>query len=106
LILRFGRQRRLSEPHTDGRPKTKATLFIAYIGHGEHVEEDFYLLPRDAQIPPTFDTAINLTNLIKETHRNVSGLDGLAVLVDACYAGLAGFSAAHAWVSGLKGTLH
>ena len=83
----------------------EATLFIAYIGHGEHVEEDFYLLPRDAQIPPTFDTAIHLTNLIKETHRNVSGLDGLAVLVDACYAGLAGFSAAHAWVSGLKGTL-
>jgi len=26
--------------------KDEATLFIAYIGHGEHVEEDFYLPSR------------------------------------------------------------
>ena len=88
------------------RGKDAATLFIAYIGHGEHVNENYYLLPRDAQIPPTSDTAVHLTNLIMETHQIASGqVDGLAVLVDACYAGLAGFSAAQAWVSGLKGTL-
>src|SRR6266540_4315232 len=49
--------------------KDAATLFIAYIGHGEHVEDMYYLLPRDAQIPPTSDTAVQLTNLIMETHR-------------------------------------
>jgi hypothetical protein len=86
--------------------KDAATLFIAYIGHGEHIKENYYLLPRDAQIPPTSDTAVHLTNLIMETHQIASGrVDGLAVLVDACYAGLAGFSAAQAWVSGLEGTL-
>ena len=86
--------------------KDEAALFIAYIGHGEHVKENYYLLPRDAQIPPTSDTAVHLTNLIRETHEIAAGrVDGLAVLVDACYAGLAGFSAAHAWVSGLEGTL-
>src|SRR5215471_5594721 len=86
--------------------KDAATLFIAYVGHGEHIDPNYYLLPRDAQIPPTSDTAVHLTNLIMETHQIASGqVDGLAVLVDACYAGLAGFSAAQAWVSGLKGTL-
>jgi hypothetical protein len=86
--------------------KDAATLFIAYIGHGEHVKENYYLLPRDAEIPPTSDTAVHLTNLIMETHQIVAGrVDGLAVLVDACYAGFGGFSAAQAWVSELEGTL-
>jgi hypothetical protein len=86
--------------------KDAATLFIAYIGHGEHVRQRYYLLARDAQIPPTADTAVQLTNLIMETHDITAGqVDGLAVLVDACYAGLAGFAAAQAWVSELEGTL-
>jgi NACHT domain/Tetratricopeptide repeat len=86
--------------------KDEATLFIVYIGHGEHVGERYYLLPRDAQVPPTADTAVHLTNLIGETHDTTAGqVDGLAVLVDACYAGLAGFSAAQAWVRDLQGTL-
>jgi hypothetical protein len=86
--------------------KDGATLFIAYIGHGEHVRTRHYLLPRDAQIPPTADTAVHLTNLIMETHDTAPGqVDGLGVLVDACYAGLAGFGAARAWVSDLEGTL-
>jgi hypothetical protein len=83
-----------------------ASLFIAYIGHGEHIRKNYFLLPRDAEIPPTSDTAVNLTNLIMETHQiTVGRLDGLAVLVDACYAGLGGFNAAQAWVSELEGTL-
>jgi hypothetical protein len=83
-----------------------AKLFIAYIGHGEHVRNRYYLLPRDAEVPPTADTAVHLTNLIMETHDTAAGqVDGLAVLVDACYAGLAGFGAAQAWVSDLEGTL-
>jgi len=84
----------------------EATLFFAYIGHGEHIEDDFYLLPADAESTPDSDTAVHLTSLIKEAHRRTSGtIDGLAVLIDACYAGVAGFSAAESWVRGLGGTL-
>lgn len=86
--------------------KDEATLFIAYIGHGERTDEDFYLLPRDAENPPDSDTAVHLTNLIKEAHKkSVGQVDGLAVLVDACYSGQAGFGAAQSWVRGLGGAL-
>jgi hypothetical protein len=88
--------------------KDEATLFIAYIGHGEKSEnsEDYYLLPLDAENPPDSDTAVHLVNLLKETHRRAPGkVDGLGALVDACYSGAAGFGAAQAWVSKLKGTL-
>ncbi|MDH3459709.1 MAG: tetratricopeptide repeat protein [Burkholderiaceae bacterium] len=84
----------------------EATLFLAYVGHGEHVGDDFYLLPADAENPPDADTAVHLTSLIKEVHRKTPGtVDGLGVLLDACYAGVAGFSAAQAWVKELGGTL-
>jgi Tetratricopeptide repeat/NACHT domain len=87
--------------------KDEATLFIAYIGHGEKMDDDFYLLPLNAKTQPlNSDTAVHLINLIKEAHRNAPGkLDGLGMLVDACYAGIAGFGAAQAWVAALKGTL-
>jgi len=86
--------------------KDEATLFIAYIGHGEKADEDFYLLPRDAEVPPDSDTAVHLTNIIKEAHKKAAGqVDGLAVLVDACYSGQAGFGAAQSWVRGLGGML-
>jgi len=86
--------------------KDAATLFIAYIGHGEKSSEDYYLLPQDAENPPDTDTALHLTNLIKEAHRKAPGsVDGLGVLVDACYAGVGGFAAAQAWIGGLEGTL-
>src|SRR6516162_1079948 len=86
--------------------KDEAALFIAYIGHGDHVKNDYYLLPRDAKCPPTSRTALHLSNLIKETHRTTAGqVDGLAILIDACYSGSAGYGAANAWVSELEGTL-
>ena len=86
--------------------KDEATLFITYIGHGEKSDEDFYLLPRDAENPPDSDTAVHLTNVIKEAHKKAVGqVDGLAVLVDACYSGQAGFGAAQSWVRGLGGML-
>ena len=49
--------------------KDEATLFIAYIGHGEKSGDDYYLLPNDAENPPDSDTAVHLTNLIKEAHK-------------------------------------
>jgi Caspase domain len=85
----------------------EATLFIAYIGHGEKMDEDCYLLPQDAKVHPLNSrTAVHLINLIKEAQRNAPGkVDGLGVLLDACYSGIAGFGAAQAWVAALKGTL-
>jgi hypothetical protein len=57
--------------------KDEATLFIAYIGHGERADDEFYLLPRDADNPPDSDTAVHLTNLIKEAHKKPVGqVDG------------------------------
>jgi tetratricopeptide (TPR) repeat protein len=84
--------------------KDEATLFIAYIGHGLHFDNDFYLLPLNASPTPTSDTAIHLTQLIKEQHRISPGrgVDGLGVLVDACYSGTAAISVAQQWVDELK----
>lgn len=86
--------------------RDEATLFIAYIGHGEHFGSDFYLLPFNATPAPTSDTAIHLTQLIKEQHRISRGrVDGLGVLVDACYSGAAAISVAEQWVRELQATL-
>jgi hypothetical protein len=86
--------------------KDSATLFIAFIGHGEHVGDNFYLLPWDAEKPLDADTAIHLKDLIQQTHLSAMGeINGLAVLVDACYSGEAGYGAAEAWVRALKGKL-
>src|ERR1035437_1030485 len=43
-----------------------ATLILAYIGHGEFVRGDFFLMPTDAACPPTSDEAILFAQFIKE----------------------------------------
>jgi tetratricopeptide (TPR) repeat protein len=84
----------------------RATLFIAYIGHGEMLDEDFYLLPTDSVEPVSSQNAVQLTTHIKELARTAAGrIDGLAVLIDACYSGVAASTAATAWIAGLKGSL-
>ena len=50
----------------------QATLILAYIGHGEYARERFYLLPRDAEVPPR-DTAVHLVELIDELYTNQPG---------------------------------
>src|SRR5262249_8835695 len=50
-------------------------------------------------------TAIHLVQLITELHRQYSLLDGLLLLLDTCYAGMAAAGAAARWVGGLSGTL-
>jgi hypothetical protein len=86
--------------------RDQATLFLAFIGHGEMMDNDFYFLPYDSKAPANSFSAIQLTTHIKELAKSTSGhLDGLCVLIDTCYSGVAGISAAHAWIAGLKGTL-
>jgi tetratricopeptide (TPR) repeat protein len=82
-----------------------ATLLFAFIGHGEHVRNDFYLLPRDAPWPPMSHTAIHLVQRIKDLHGFHSNVDGLIVLLDTCYSGFAATEAAAQWVSELTDTL-
>jgi Tetratricopeptide repeat/NACHT domain len=82
-----------------------ATLIIAFVGHGEYADRDFYLLPRNAASPPDSENGIHLVQLIKELHRKDSNVDGLVVLLDACYAGVGAADAAAKWVTELAGTL-
>jgi len=83
------------------------TLLFAFIGHGVHAGRDFYLLPRDASLPPTSFTAVHLVQLIKELHGIHSNVDGLIVLLDACDSGVAAAGAATHWnwIGELMGTL-
>ena len=41
--------------------RDEATLFLAYIGHGEYVDDGYYLLTRDAQCRSS--TATNFYNV-------------------------------------------
>jgi tetratricopeptide (TPR) repeat protein len=83
----------------------EATLFLAFIGHGEYAGEDFYLLVKDASVPPDSESAIHLVQRIKELHGRHSNVVGLVVLLDACFSGMAAMAAAAHWVTDLKGTL-
>lgn len=78
--------------------KAQATLLLAFIGHGYFAEgdEDFYFLPRNASDPPDSDTAVHLVQFIKERLQRHT-VDGLVVLLDACYSGVAAQDAAARW---------
>ena len=86
--------------------KQQATLILAYIGHGEYARERFYLLPRGSEVPPRADTAVNLIELIDELYTNQpdSKIDGLVVLIDACYAGVGAVGATMHWAKDLAQT--
>jgi hypothetical protein len=84
----------------------QATLFLAYIGHGHADGDDFYLLPRDA--PRTefrSDNAVHLVQVLLEEYRYYPNVDGLVLLLDACFAGAAAIGAASRWVHALQGQM-
>jgi hypothetical protein len=64
-------------------------LFVAFVGHGEFVGNDHYLLPKDAERPPRSHTAIDIGQLVKELQNTGGKPDGFAVLLDTCYSGVA-----------------
>ena len=78
------------------------TLILAYIGHGEFVHGDFFLMPTDAANPPNPDDAIHLAAIIKYRPAHP---EGLIVLLDACYSGTATWNAVEYWVRWLEGQL-
>ncbi|MFL6076868.1 MAG: tetratricopeptide repeat protein [Mycobacteriales bacterium] len=83
----------------------RASLFLAYVGHGVVGDSDdagdgtdLYLMSKEAPDPPDDDTGYlvgrRLYGLLKE-HRD---LDGLVVLLDACHAGTVVRDAGRRWV--------
>src|SRR5262249_4605892 len=72
---------------------------------GQACGEDFFLLPTDAADPPDDEYALNLVERIRQLHRQHSKVDGLVVLLDACYAGVAAQGAAARWSASLNNTL-
>jgi hypothetical protein len=73
------------------------TLLLAFVGHGEHVGDNFYLLLRDAAWPPNLRRAVLLGTRVQELLGQHSGLNGLVLLVDACHSGLGARQAAEDW---------
>jgi hypothetical protein len=83
----------------------QSTLLLIFLGHGETVGNDLYLLPKDASERPNSDEAIHLVNQITERFREHSSIDGLVVLLDACFAGFGAKEAASKWTGPLEGEL-
>lgn len=65
----------------------RATLIIAFIGHGDFTDDDYYLMARDSTGPDSQD-ALLVGQRIKELLRRYPDLDGLVLLIDACHAAL------------------
>ncbi len=80
----------------------EATLFVAFIGHGEFVGDDYYLLPTNAAYPPRSDTAVHIDQVVKELLNTGGKPDGFAVLLDTCHSGVAVKGAAKKWVAALS----
>jgi hypothetical protein len=76
----------------------QVTLFLAYVGHGEVKGDDVYLLPKDANRPFNTDNAVYLVQVIREEFQDHCEVDGLVVLLDACFAGAAIRDVASRWV--------
>jgi Tetratricopeptide repeat/AAA ATPase domain len=74
-----------------------ASLFVAFVGHGERTEDDFYLLPYDASLPPDSATALFIAKRLQELLRRHDRLDGLVLLIDTCYSGAGTLQAATHW---------
>ncbi|MFI5459172.1 MAG: tetratricopeptide repeat protein [Isosphaerales bacterium] len=78
-------------------------LILWYIGHGDFVKDDFFLLPTDAVYPPNLLGAVPLIAFLK--HLNVEALPGLILVLDTCHSGTATYNAAESWVRPLEGRL-
>src|SRR5262249_26809257 len=54
------------------------TLIIAFIGHGDHSGNNFYLLPKDADVfHVDSETAVNIVQRVQELFGHYSSVDGL-----------------------------
>src|SRR5262249_55253446 len=75
-------------------------------GHGDHSGNNFYLLPKDADVfHVDSETAVNIVQRVQELFGHYSSVDGLVLLLDTCYSGVAAAAASSAWVRELEGRL-
>ncbi|ANZ35938.1 hypothetical protein BBK82_07440 [Lentzea guizhouensis] len=79
----------------------RATLVLAFIGHGGFEDADFYLMAKDSTVPDSRE-AVLVGQRIKELLRRYSALDGLVLLIDACHPGLAVESAGREWLQTMR----
>lgn len=79
----------------------RATLVLAFIGHGGSDDDDFYLMAADSAVPDSRQ-AVLVGQRLKELLRRYSGLDGLLILIDACHSGLAVDAAGRDWLRTLR----
>ncbi|GAA2783945.1 tetratricopeptide repeat protein [Crossiella cryophila] len=63
----------------------RATLIIAFIGHGDLNDDDYYLMARDSTGPDSQDSLL-VGQRVKELLRRYPRIDGLVLLIDACHA--------------------
>ena len=83
--------------------KQSDTLIIALIGHGVSVEDDdFYYMTKDSAALPDSESAVQLSQQIKESYRYNSFIDGLILLVDTCHSGVAAMATAEALTRQVK----
>lgn len=75
----------------------RATLIIAFIGHGDFADDDYYLKVTDSSGPDSQDSLL-VGQRIKELLRQYSDLDGLLVLIDACHAAAGLAAAGREWL--------
>ncbi|RZL77807.1 MAG: tetratricopeptide repeat protein [Rhodococcus sp. (in: high G+C Gram-positive bacteria)] len=81
----------------------RATLLIAFVGHGFTTgEDDFFLLASNSKQPLDSDSGLHLVNVVAEQLGLTQALDGLVVLVDACEAGTGALGAGNRWVKFLE----
>lgn len=64
-----------------------ATLFLAFVGHGRAIGEQFFLLADTTTDPPNSHSAFSMNVLTELINQYRGMLDGLVFLVDACEAG-------------------
>lgn len=79
----------------------RATLVLAFIGHGGFEDDDFYLMAKDSAVPDSRE-AVLVGQRLKELLRRYSALDGLVLLIDACHSGLAAEAAGREWLQTMR----
>ena len=72
------------------------TLVVALIGHGWGQQKKFYFLASNSPDPPTFRDALRVAEHLADLLGRHSSIDGLILLIDTCYAGVAAFATAAA----------
>ncbi|MGW5388510.1 hypothetical protein [Nocardia sp. NPDC003963] len=87
----------------DSAGRARATLVVAFLGHGIVKANDFYYLTVDSLATGRADHDIALAPILKERLRDNTDISALLVLVDTCHAGVAA-QAAMQWAGvGLEG---